>query len=328
MRKLFTIATALLLGATTNAQTVANFDTLSLPNSDTFYVNYSMPKQDVGFDDGLAHFECVYDTAWGGTWSRGFAYSNKKDSVTSGYLNQYSAKTGIGYNGSNQYLVAWASDTLTVSLKGSAMGKPTKGFYITNNTYAYNSMRDGDGFAKKFGGVPNNDSDWYKLTVNGYLNGTMKTDYIEFYLADFRNPDSTKDYIIKTWEWVDLLPIGQADSFKFSLSSSDTGQFGMNTPAYFCMDNFETYETLSVSDVAKTAIAKVYPNPAVNSINVEVLNSDIKQVYVYDMSGKALAMKPTNSSKLQFNVAQYPAGTYIIKMVGDNGIGFSKFVKQ
>jgi hypothetical protein len=38
-----------------------------------------------------------------------------------------------------------------------------QGVYVTNTTYAYNSMRDGDMFAKKFGGPTGNDPDWYKL---------------------------------------------------------------------------------------------------------------------------------------------------------------------
>src|SRR4051794_38740291 len=93
MRTCTLLFLALLLSSTVMAQTVATFDTLPLPTSNSFYVNYSAPKADVGFNDGLAHFPCIYDTSYGGIWSRGFAYSNMTDSITSGYMNQYSAKT-------------------------------------------------------------------------------------------------------------------------------------------------------------------------------------------------------------------------------------------
>ncbi|MCB0696621.1 MAG: DUF4465 domain-containing protein, partial [Chitinophagaceae bacterium] len=222
MRKILTFATALALGTTmVEAQTVATFDTLTLAGTDTFYVNYSNPGNDVGFDDGLAHFECVYDTAGYSGLSKGFAYSNMTDSANGTYNNIYSAKTGIGYNGSSQYLLASAYDAIGIKLKGKAAGQPVKGFYITNTAYGYTEMKGG-GFSKKFGGTPNTDPDWFKVTIKGYLNGMPKTDSIDFYLADYRDADSTKDYIIKTWEWVNLLPLEEVDSLSFSLSSTDT----------------------------------------------------------------------------------------------------------
>ncbi len=331
MRKIFTIASALLLSATVNAQVVSTFDSLTLSGTDTFYVNYSKPATNVGFTSGAAVFETVYDTAGYSGLRRGFVYSNMTDSVTSGFTNQNSAKAGIGYNGSSQYAVAFVTDSVVVGMKDTAASASTQpqGFYITNNTYAYNSMKDGDGFAKKFGGVPNVDSDWFKVTVNAYYMGNLKTDYVEFYLADFRDPDSTKDYIMKTWEWVDLTPLGEVDSLKFSLSSSDTGSWGMNTPAYFCMDDMKiNVAYVSVNDIVKAPAAKVYPNPAVNQLYVEVLDAAIQQVSIYDMTGKVVAMQEAKQSKLSFNVAQLPAGNYIIRMSGDNGVAVSKFVKQ
>ncbi|OSZ78869.1 hypothetical protein CAP35_11645 [Chitinophagaceae bacterium IBVUCB1] len=240
----FTLISALLASSlATQAQTVADFESLTLPKADTFYVNYSSSGNDVGFNNGLAHFPCVYNSAWGGFWDKGFAYSNMTDSVKSGFSNQYAAKTAKGYNGSNNYLVANSASNY-IQLTGAGKGSFVSGFYVTNSTYAYNSMRDGDAFAKKFGGTSGNDADWFKLVIRGYHNGTAKQDSIEVYLADFRFTDNTKDYILKTWQWVNLMPLGKVDSLDFKLSSSDVGGFGMNTPAYFCMDNFTTQENL------------------------------------------------------------------------------------
>src|SRR4051812_29208336 len=107
MRTFTMLFSAFVLGTTaTQAQTVATFDTLHLSKADTFYVNYSSSGNDVGFNDGHAHFPCIYDTSYGGIWSTGFAYSNMSDSVTSGYFNQYSAKAAAGYGGSGNYLMA------------------------------------------------------------------------------------------------------------------------------------------------------------------------------------------------------------------------------
>ncbi len=45
----------------------------------------------------------------------------------------------------------------------------------------------------------------------------------------------------------------------------------MNTPGYFCMDNFTTKATpVAVANVTKPWVAKVYPNPAADILYVEV----------------------------------------------------------
>ena len=66
------------------------------------------------------------------------------------------------------------------------------GISITNSTYAANSMRDGDAFAKKF---TNADQDYFKLHIYGHSSGSI-SDSVEFYLADFTHADSTLDYIV------------------------------------------------------------------------------------------------------------------------------------
>jgi len=63
-------------------------------------------------------------------------------------------------------------------------------------------------------------------------------DSVNFYLADYRFADNDSDYIVNSWKYVDLSTLGGVDTYEFDLSSSDTGAFGMNTPAYFCMDQF------------------------------------------------------------------------------------------
>ncbi len=328
MRRFTQLSMALLLAASAaTAQTAATFDTLSLPKADTFYVNYADYGNDVGFDDGLAHFPCVYDTAFGFEfWSSGFAYSNMTDSLTPGYGNQYSAITGKGYNNSDQYVVSWETGN-RIYLKGKAMGKPVNGFYITNDAYTYYSMKDGDAFAKKFGGVSGDDSDWYKVTVYGYLNGSLKTDSVEAFLADFRSADNSKDTILKGWMWVNLLPLGDVDSIEFRLGSSDTGQFGMNTPGYFCMDNFSTYETESVNDVPDMYAAKVYPNPAQNELHVELNDNSVRELYISDMQGRVLNRAAVKDKVTLVPVQSLAPGTYILYLSGEKTASV-RFVKQ
>jgi hypothetical protein len=164
-------------------------------------------------------------------WSDGWIYSNNTDSITSGSSNLSSSIAGHGANNSSNYSIGMSN--IYLHLDTSNTNDQISGIYATNTTYSHNSMRDGDQFAKKF---TNADQDYYKLTITSINNGT-DVDSVEFFLADFTHSDSTQDYILNDWQYIDLTPLGFVDSIKFSLSSSDNGTFGMNTPAFFALDN-------------------------------------------------------------------------------------------
>lgn len=226
---------------TTAAQTItaATFEEVQLP-LDAYW--NGEPKAPVtSYASGNARFNVGYNTNFD-YWSSGFALSNVVDTTTAGFTNMYAAIAGKGYNSTNY---AVATGGAKVVLTGAALGKAVNGFYITNNTYAYLSMKNGDQFAKKFGGANGSDPDYFEVVVKGHKNGSIKDSVIAV-LADFRSANASEDYILKTWKWVDLLSLGDVDSLSFAFRSSDVGQFGMNTPGYFCMDNFTTKDALAV----------------------------------------------------------------------------------
>lgn len=329
MRTFTLLFSALVLGATaTKAQTVADFESLPLASADTYYVNYSAFGTDVGVNNGLAHFPCIYDTSFGYTFVNGFVYSNKIDSVHGGYTNQFSAKAGSGYGGSSKYAVLFCSNPVTyetnfgMTLTGAAIGKKVNGFYITNSTYAYNAVVNGDGTRKFHSG------DWFRLTVKGYSDGVQKPDTVNFYLADYRFADSSMNYAVKTWEWVDLMSLGNIDSIQFFLSSTDTGAFGMNTPAYFCMDNFKTNETNADVAITYPVVAKVYPNPAKDMLFVDLTDETIKELTVTDVAGRIVTTTAVNDDHIEINTSTLPAGVYMLHLSGTNGNATVKFVKQ
>ena len=59
---------------------------------------------------------------------------------------------------------------------------------------------------------------------------------VDFYLADYRFADNSRDYIVDTWTQVDLSTLSDATVLTFAMESTDVGQFGMNTPSYFAVD--------------------------------------------------------------------------------------------
>ena len=207
---------------------IANFDDLSL--SANSYWNGSAGTG--GFTSGSAVFNNNYDSIYH-SWD-GWAYSNKSDTTTPGYANQYSAITGSAQSGSNYGIayIGW-TEPPSITLSNASI---VEGIYITNTTYAALDMLYGSGFSKKFGGDDGSDEDWFLLTITGKNTSGSITDTVDFYLADYRFENSIDDYIVDSWEYIDLSSLGSVKTLEFLLSSSDTGMFGMNTPAYFAMD--------------------------------------------------------------------------------------------
>jgi hypothetical protein len=234
MKRLYMLAAAMLQTICLFAQITSNFDSLKLaPES---YWNGS--DLSGGFTNGNAFFENSYviDPIYGNYWSGGFSYSDMTDTTTAGYTNMYSAYRGSGVGHSSNYAVVTTG--AVVHLLNEAKTTPVTGFYLTNSTYAALSMKYGDSFAKKFGGPTGTDPDWFQLAITGYANNSSISDTVKIMLADYRFTDTLQDYILSTWRWVDLRPLGTVDSLIFLLTSSDTGPYGMNTPAYFDIDNF------------------------------------------------------------------------------------------
>ncbi len=209
--------------ATSASASVATFDDLSLPSTESHYA----PQAATNFISGAANFIHNFTNYGGGCCWSGFTYSNMTDTTTAGYINQYSAVTGGGVNGSTNYAISNPGSS-SFSRVNFATSTKVTGAYFTNTTYAYLSMLNGDSFAKKFAL-----GDFLTLTVSGLDSNNQITNAVNISLARDAN-------LLHQWVWDDLTPLGKVNALEFSLSSSDVGAFGMNTPAYFAMDNLTT----------------------------------------------------------------------------------------
>jgi hypothetical protein len=230
---------------------VVTFESVTLPGAG--YSNGSDGSG--GFIIDEVTFNNNYDDDYG-SWS-GFALSNRTDATTPGFPNQYSAVTGGGFGGSSNYAVGYYStyDFATTHVIFNAVTDLTGlGAYFTNTTWAALDMQNGGAFgSKKFGGPTGNDPDWFKLTIQGFA-GLTSTGTVEFHLADFRAENNALDYIVTNWRYVDFTPLGSPDRLEMSLSSTDNGEFGMNTPSYFAMDHFLAVPEPSSLCIAMTGL--------------------------------------------------------------------------
>ncbi|HEX8547662.1 MAG TPA: DUF4465 domain-containing protein [Cytophagaceae bacterium] len=307
------------------AQKISSFDELSLV-ADTFWNGSDLSR---GFRSGDAFFKNKYTVSGKYKYWSGFSYSNMKDISTPGDTNQYSAFAGGGHN-SIIYAIANGNKN-TIVLDGESRSKQLDGFYITNTTYTGLSMKNGDRFAKKFGGKTTNDPDWFKVRIFGYKAGKATRDTVDFYLADYRFEDNSKDYILNTWEYVDLSLLGTVDSVGFSLSSSDVGEWGMNTPAYFAMDDFNSENTLTAIEYNDNSTSTFYPNPAVDNIFIELNQSveEINLLTVTDLTGRVVYSNANVSQNtLNIAVGHLSSGVYHLNIVQKDKTQHLPFFKQ
>ena len=327
------LALSLATTLTVDAQTVVTFDSYTLtPNS--YYQN------NTGADFGQAEtsFQYGWNTSFGGYWESGTAYTNVNDTVDGNYTNLYGSITGTAFNGNNY---ATAQNGAVVSFTNNTTA--LSGFYITNTTYAWKVIKSGNFASRKFGDTTGTGSgasipqgeypDWFKVLVRGYRAGTMLTDSVQFYLADYRVAGTANDYALKNWQFVNCISLGQVDSVKFEMKSSDVGSFGINTPTFFSLDNFTTVSTVGINELISTTNISLFPNPTSQnlSINFETPVSTELSTAIFDITGKEIKQYQIQTlvgkNQLTLQTEDLEAGVYFVEIKDGVSSKKLKFIK-
>ena len=299
MKKIYTLVITL-AAFITQAQT--NFENISL----TTYFDGSDLS---GTDDGSGNYTSEYmegdlsfSTTWNNSWSYwsgGWAFSNLIDSTLEVASQTYhSFSTGV-YSGDN---FAIGNSGAEIIVNGVANFSTIQ---VCNTSYAAHSMTNGDSFGKQFTG-----EDWFKLTIQGF-NGATLTGTVSVFLADSSNSTPT---ILDTWKEVDLSSLGAVTKLTFDLTSSDVGDWGMNTPDFFALDNVMFDITTNTKEISKTNLT-LYPNPASSVINIP---AGIERLDVYSTKGDIVLsqLNPVNS----VDVSSLTTGVYLVKAINNKGI--------
>ena len=291
-----------------NAQTIVDFESLTVPDvgyydGSTDHSGTIGSSETFTYEEDDANFYVTYTQGDGWGYWNAFAYSNQMDKTTQGFTNysSYANHTsGGGADGSSNYIFSYGGDSImfdnTVDIQNAK---------ITNSTYAYLYMTDGSGYTYTT-------DDYFILTITGILNDNTVTGAVDFYLADFTNGNS---YIIDDWTNVDLSSLGNVDGLKFTFSSSDVGPYGINTPLYYCLDNLQYSNIVSVENKTNN-IVSIYPNPA-NSI-VNISNVPNANIAINDISGKSVYTKSNCSENEKVNISDFKSGIYFVKIENNN----------
>lgn len=211
---------------------------------DQSFVPYTHTLTGLRFGYDFESFE--YDGYAYTTWN-GIVPSRWNDMETAGFTNQCSvfykdSETGTGgHSKSSTFAVVYLGTDAEIAFDDPEKEMVIHSLFVTNSSYTALSMLHGDMFCKVFS---YQDQDWLKLTFTGHGKDGQVKGTVDCYLADFRTPAG--DGIITSWKKVDLSSLGHIHKLTFTMESSDSGPWGMNTPAYFCMDNiiFSEYSLL------------------------------------------------------------------------------------
>lgn len=236
----------------------------------------------------------------------------------------------VAYDGYNEFFFQERHCNVTLSQDDSICG-----LYLTLNAYTYKSIKCGDSFGSAF-----SHGDYFYVTIKGYLNGTL-TDTVAYYLADYR---SSTAYVVDEWKWVNLQDLGTVDSLAFELTTSDAGQYGPNTPMYFCLDEIKvgtcqscaatdnTHDTFSTPSYsasradAQDLKIEVSPNP-VNSV-LTVQTETGSNISIFSKEGSVAKKLKATASSIDVPVSDLEPGMYIIHCENGGRTASTTFIKK
>ena len=162
-------------------------------------------------------------------------HSGSNFGIVYGYLDQY-----------NSTYMAMPEFTF-VDEEYNLVNRNIQYMYVCNSAYTYgviihgNYWDDGedDGWTGSAQSLVTSKG-WFKVLAYGYKadgSATNGGNPVEFYLADYRDNSSTATPAIEKWTKWDLSALGSVARIKFNFVGSDNSQYGLNTPAYVCIDD-------------------------------------------------------------------------------------------
>lgn len=169
-------------------------------------------------------------SVWDGgmtSWS-GFAISGRKEKAFDNLTpDQYNSAYG-GTIWGDKFLVVQAPYNDYECL---TFDQPVKvlSMYCTNSAYSYSSMTKGDSYA----GDPFTVEDWFSGFITCFNENGDTISTTEVKLAE-KDLDLKKKYL-DYWHMV-RINAENVKKIKFSFAGSRTGEWGLNTPSYMCVD--------------------------------------------------------------------------------------------
>ena len=207
-------------------------------------------------DYGMPGSSASWTTNFGGCMAGGGCVINEDGTVTADPDQPYLVA----------YYSSWAmegpSNQVMFMNKDGKMAFTPAGVYVCNHPWPYYGCVHGDGMARAF-----EEGDYFELVAHGVTADGTET-IASINLVEFANGQLNA---LNDWTFFDLSSLGEVESVYFTLNSTDSGAYGMNTASYFCMDKFQ------VLDDASTAVESIGADKqvaGVQYVNLSGMTSD------------------------------------------------------
>ncbi len=299
-----------------NYTDVVDFEELTLePNT-----HWSTSERTGSFQSSYLTLYSHYDEDYPEyPYLEGFVYTNETDADTYALTN-YSAAVGHGNENSSNYVNCYMGWYNTSAIKidtEHSVDFTNRGAYFCLPTYVSKYIGDENGsFAENHY--------YYSVKITAFA-GETEVANREIVMADFRED---ANYKMDEWTFVDLSWIANADSLYFEAVGNDTaGGFGVNTPAYFCMDDFgiQAPEVFIGQSIAESLSIDAYFDAA-GMLNLSC-ESRINDVYVYDMAGRLVKNISVNDNNVSMTF-EGVNGMYIISARTEKGMVACKVINN
>ncbi len=255
---------------------------------------------------------------WSGNWALSYNHFNKIE-PSSMDAHLFAAAPGKGAPFSEKIFAVGQNHAKLTAADPLVLG--VMSLKVSNSLYAYNSMKFGDAFAKKFKA---SDKDSLILVITTFFKG-VKQESQRVVLADFRFMDTTRNFLLDTWRLIQFKEFN--DSIQFEMESSDNGSWGMNTPAFFVLDDIQVLHNVGLKTMQLNNM-KVYPNPAVNTLNF-VSQKDLKTIEIYNFEGQIILQQSLIPSTRTLDVSGLNSGLYFGVVTDETGKQSRiKFIKE
>lgn len=180
------------------------------------------------------------------------------------------------------------------------------GAYVNLNSYSYYSIQDGDGYARAF-----TNGDKFELEIHGVAADESEKS-VKVSMASYSNGCLTTS---RGWQYVDLSDLGAVNEIYFTMTSTDSGAYGANTPLYFCLDKLSVKTDNSGVQSVRADMTEIRYDRT--TATVTAVGGQF--VAVYDVTGAMLA----SSEEGRVDISGLAAGVYIAKC-GNNAVKIAR----
>ncbi|MEO6882403.1 MAG: T9SS type A sorting domain-containing protein [Bacteroidia bacterium] len=211
----------------------------------------------------------------------------------------------------NNPLSATLPDTIGLAVTGSVSGSGIK------TGFAYAAIPSAFQFYAEY--IPNGvDTAWGLSALTHFNTITHKRDTLD--VAVIRIAGNVSTYTLFTTPYISLLT-GTPDTCIVAFSATNPRKTGRHhAGSIFYVDDANLNTTGIPENSMATEHVSVFPNPAINELNVVTTNmKNATSVIVYDITGRKInSYNIANQEHLKISTDEYAAGLYIYQITDKN----------